>query len=331
MTPTHEQINQDQVAQQPVEDKSTKPSLDNVQEFAKIQVRERALIFLLLAGALINSVLAGPFWVTCLLWGIPLLISRARMFITSLLKSLKREKTVPIHVEYAINRIGEYVMVMLGESIISIIITGLTPSANFIGTYFLCYFLVATLSLLIFGAQPTHADQHAMRRNASRAIFFFMVFSIQAMALICIGVGFKLILTSSEEKNEKLLPYVWLISVSLVVEVCAVFVSRVLHHGFNEEFTSLSVEDRVKKLVFWTLKLIGTLTFLAAPFMNAPSWGLMLFFWLDASFLYFIQLLDIRAFRDHHGERIQREVEARIAQFEKEGLNVTKHGDSQQH
>jgi hypothetical protein len=291
----------------------------NVKMFAVMSIRDRFTMSLFLAGSVISSALQAPIWVTSLLWFLFAIYFRSILLLRSTMKWLNRDKTVPMHIDFVIHRTGEYAMLMLGESIISIIIVGIKATPNFIATYFLSYFLVSGLSLLIFGALPSHPDQHAARRSAFRSAFYFILVSIQSMALITCGVGFKLLLTSTEASNSKLVPYAWLLSGSLVVIDITVFVGRVLHHGLSEEFFLLQPNSKkIKKILFWFLKLAGTLVLLVAPVMNAPSWGLMLYYVLVTYFLYFLQLLDLRAFEDHHRELIEKEVQIRIEMFKKE-------------
>lgn len=221
---------------------------------------------------------------------------------------------------------------MIGESVISIIIVELKTTGNFIATYILCYFLVATLALIVFATGVDEDDRHAMRRSSYRAVGYMVLLSIQSMSLILEGVGFKIILEEAASGSTTTnVTYTWFESASLVVCMLSLFTGRVLHHGLNEEYFALQGHLRVKKTVFWVLKLVLIFIILVAPAMNAPSWGLMLWFWGITALVYLIHLLDLRAFKEHHNEYTKKFVAQRQQQLEKEGIKVDEHTLNQHH
>jgi len=269
--------------------------------------------------------------------------------IISVLNILGRDRSVPMHSKYiyithsfertnnvailflyfkkkvnwVIHRHFEFLLLMLGESIISIIVVEYEPTANFIATYIISFFLVSNLALLVFATGVDHDDRHAMRRNSLRAVGYLIMLVIQSMSLILVGVGFKLILGSTGDSETPPTDYVWFMSVALVVCLLSLFLGRVMHHGIREEYFALKKpSDRVKKVVFWISKLLLIFVILAAPAMNAPPWGLMLWCFGVTACVYFVHLLDLRAFEDHHGAIVQREVQARMAKYKSEGFVV---------
>jgi hypothetical protein len=117
-------------------------------------------ILLTLVPALAFSIVEFEVWTSALCWFLFGLFPRVQFYIGSLTKVLRRETTVPMHVDWSISRFGEFLMLMLGEAIISIIIVGFPkPTAEFVSTYFFCYFLIATLGLSLFASFPAHADR----------------------------------------------------------------------------------------------------------------------------------------------------------------------------
>lgn len=280
-------------------------------------------------ASFINTLFHGSFVLTCVFWALAAMIPRALYFIRGTCKLQTRHNSVPIHVEFTIHRYGEFTMLFLGESIISIIVVDVQSSADFISTYFLCYFLVATLALLVFESIPFHPDQHAIRRSALRFLVYLSIHSMQCIGLITIGTGFKLILTATPKVK---IEYVWLLAGSLAVVCTSVFVGRILHHGLDEELFVHKREGNHyffrKKIVLWILKVLGTASFLFAPLIRlnhneSESWGVILFCWLLCSFLYLIQYKDAYLFQEHHLMKIHEEVEKRMAKYEKEGFDVS--------
>jgi Ca2+/Na+ antiporter len=89
--------------------------------------------------------------------------------------------------------------------------------------------------------------------------------------------------------------------------------------GLYEEFSYLdTTRDKVKRVLFWVLKLVFTFASLLIPlFYDSPHWVIIGVYWLLATCVYIIQLVDIETFREYHEERVKKEVELREAQNEK--------------
>jgi hypothetical protein len=141
-------------------------------------------------------------------------------------------------------------------------------------------------------------------------IFYFLT-TIQGIALVLVGTGFKLVLTDDPEHPHQ--SFVWLLSAAFVVYFLATFFNQTNHHGLYEEFGYLKTSAlKLKRSALWAVKLAVTFAALAAPsFYTAPSWAPLLFLWLLASVGYIVQLADLREFRDHHEELVNREVQER--------------------
>jgi hypothetical protein len=251
-------------------------------------------------------------------WMVCPLMNRFHIIFLIRMGWIPRSKSVPMNVEFSAHRKGEFCMLMLGESIISIIIVPLHNSANFFATYCLSYFLVATICLLHFSCYPTNPNEHALRRSSMRALILNFMESMQAMTLIMTGVGFKVTLVATEGElftGQVSTDEVWFFAASLAMTLLITICCSVMHHGPMEEFHLHSAGDLTKKCLLWSTKIIVIGLLLVAPYMNVTgtkSWGLLLYFTCLTQIVYAVHLVDFKIFRGHHLLHIQTEVLARM-------------------
>jgi hypothetical protein len=109
-----------------------------------------------------------------------------------------RSFTVPMNIHFVIHRNGEWTMLMLGESVLSLVIVDGIARIND-GKYYLTFFLgvlnVIFLQFLYFKSQPHDIAHHAMRRSRHAGLSYNFMFQIYSAALIIVGVSYKLLLT----------------------------------------------------------------------------------------------------------------------------------------
>jgi hypothetical protein len=85
-------------------------------------------------------------------------------------------------------------MLMLGESILSLLIVDVSGGSDYYGTFYTGILSVVLLQYLHFRSQPHHADEHAMRRTKEAGMAFFLLMQIYSAALILLGVSYKMFL-----------------------------------------------------------------------------------------------------------------------------------------
>ena len=107
-----------------------------------------------------------------------------------------KQFTVPMNVNFFIHRQGEWTMLMLGESIFSILIVDV-PNENqeYFGTFYASTLTVILLQFLHFKSQPHSAHGHAMRRNKDAGIAVNLLAYVYSLALVCLGAAFTFFLT----------------------------------------------------------------------------------------------------------------------------------------
>lgn len=90
-------------------------------------------------------------------------------------------------------RNGEWNMLMLGESILSLMIVDVDEDKDYYTTFYSSLLTVILLQYLHFRSQPHHADGHALRRHKNAGIGWTLFHQIYSAALISMGAAFTLL------------------------------------------------------------------------------------------------------------------------------------------
>lgn len=98
--------------------------------------------------------------------------------------------TVPVNIDYMMHRNAEWTMLMLGESIFSILIVEVRQSFDYMFTFVCSILTVVFLYYLHFQSQPNDANQHALRRNKNAGIVWSIVHYGYSYALVALGAAF---------------------------------------------------------------------------------------------------------------------------------------------
>jgi len=114
-----------------------------------------------------------------------------------------KEVRVPMNVDFTIHRVGEWVMLMLGESVLSLLIVEQSPGRRYYVTFYAGILAVTMMQYLFFRSQPFDADDHAMRRAREGGFSFYLSMIGYSASLIVIGCSFKLILHCYIDEEEQ--------------------------------------------------------------------------------------------------------------------------------
>lgn len=106
-------------------------------------------------------------------------------------------RTVPMNVDFAIHRFGEWIMLMLGESVLSLLIVDIVDTTGYHQTFLCGIFSIVLLQYLHFQSAPSEPDQHAIRRSVTSSFYFYVLFQIYSLSLIVLGVSYKMLLLES--------------------------------------------------------------------------------------------------------------------------------------
>lgn len=105
-----------------------------------------------------------------------------------------REIRVPMNLEFTLHRMGEWVMLMLGESVLSLLIAPQSKGARYYVTFYTGILAVTQLQYLFFRTQPFEARDHATRRSRSGGFLFTWMLVVYSGSLIVFGGAYKLTL-----------------------------------------------------------------------------------------------------------------------------------------
>jgi hypothetical protein len=107
-----------------------------------------------------------------------------------------------MNVDFAIHRNGEWTMLMLGESVFSLLIVQVPLDTESFYTIFFCGMLtVILLQYLHFRSQPHHADDHALRRNKDAGVWWNSMNLIYSFFLVCLGADYTVFLSDISDEG----------------------------------------------------------------------------------------------------------------------------------
>lgn len=99
-----------------------------------------------------------------------------------------------------IHRNGDWIMLMLGESVFSLLIVDSANEGSYYQTVFFAGILtIVLLRLLHFQSEPHGAEAHAARRDKNAGVIVSVIFNFYSLALVVLGAAYTLFLAASEE------------------------------------------------------------------------------------------------------------------------------------
>ena len=112
------------------------------------------------------------------------------------------KSAVPLNVDFIIHRNGEWMMLMLGESIFSLLIVDVAKKGlEFYLVFYFSLLTVVLLQLLHFQSQPHEAHLHAVRRNKNRGMLWSVLQSVYSLALVIMGASYTSFLLDTDESD----------------------------------------------------------------------------------------------------------------------------------
>jgi len=85
-------------------------------------------------------------------------------------------------------------MLMLGESVLSLLIVDVMESKGYYTTFFCGIVSITLLDYVHFRSQPHVPDDHALRRSKEAAVTFTVLMQIYSAALVVLGTSYKMLL-----------------------------------------------------------------------------------------------------------------------------------------
>jgi low temperature requirement protein LtrA len=137
---------------------------------------------------------------SCVAWVLSVLLERGCMQLLVLRKVRplgEVQAYMPYHGNYYLHRFGEWTMLMLGESVLSLLVVRYDARAAGVteleySVAFVCAFTTAlSLQFIHYTTQPVHPDHHALAHGPVRAMWWANFMFLYSLALLVVGVGAK--------------------------------------------------------------------------------------------------------------------------------------------
>lgn len=152
----------------------------------------------------------------------------------------------PFNIEFVIHRYNEFIMLMIGETILSLIIAD-SPNSDSTEEHYAAFisgFII--IVALLHGYQmtePHHANEHVLRRSMTAGMFHGYSLMYKALATVLIGISFKLILIAPivpDTSTHRFLMLNQLLVASITVALIMQFLVEMLHVGYRAYYAHVS-------------------------------------------------------------------------------------------
>ncbi len=154
---------------------------------------------------------------------------------------LSEDQKVSVSQHYIKTRLGMFVMIVLGESIIQLVANTDVSSAYDLGVCVCYVIIVFCMASLYFDNQPVLASQHAMKHGTMKGLLYIYTHPLLAYCILVFGVAIKRMPMKPDEIN--------LVSSSFGMSLVFINVIRATHaHGeiIGSPFLSQSLRVRVR-------------------------------------------------------------------------------------
>jgi hypothetical protein len=101
---------------------------------------------------------------------------------------------VPMNLDFVMHRYGEWIMLMLGESVLSLLIVPIIETRGYYATFVCGIISIILLEYLHFRSQPASPEDFVMRRSREAAFFFKVFLQAYSVALVVLGTTYKMLL-----------------------------------------------------------------------------------------------------------------------------------------
>ncbi|KAL3908305.1 MAG: hypothetical protein SGILL_008532 [Bacillariaceae sp.] len=217
-----------------------------------------------------------------------------------------RDHFVPTNIDFQIHRYGEFVMLMLGEAVLSLLIVETTELSNYYVTACVGMLNVIVIQILRFDSEPSDANNHCLWRGVKAAYVYSLLIQLLSIALIGFGVSFKVMLATiystgdyadaneavvvddsaygddgdAEHRHLADVPTVTFLTIkclyctSLVLVLVAIELLASSHKGFKKRYRVFFKHDKTgAKKIKWRVVLISILKLALLSFLaTLPVW-----------------------------------------------------------
>lgn len=189
-------------------------------------------------------------------WTIVVVLETTAPLTTTL--CLGRSKRIPINIDHVVDRTNAFIMITLGESLISSILSiGSVPSEARTGVFYACLSCVLlmafSIGLLYYNVQPPRSAS-AYRRSEFRGFVVYFVTHFLSTCILLVSVGVKHCMhaiTHDEEGVDK--GDAWMLFGGLALVMHLIFWLRIAHYGGIEPRPSDTPFIKRVKYLWWSV------------------------------------------------------------------------------
>eukprot|EP00122_Pirum_gemmata_P012808 Pgem_evm1s11922 len=150
------------------------------------------------------------------------------------------------HNGYTAERQGLFIMLVLGESVISLVLANFASDVDYYLVVFFGFWVVFNLQVNFFDCMPTEEQEHGAYSTIVRSRLVMGLHLVLSFTLLGVGVGLKLAATYSIAPYKFKESYAYLLSVSVCLALFFMQLTRIANQdGFHGEYFFKSWDRRV--------------------------------------------------------------------------------------
>jgi hypothetical protein len=128
--------------------------------------------------------------------------SISHVFVRVVFGSFSPTNSVPLHIGFVTHRVGELMMLMLGESVLSLVVTRMPPppvSSLFRISLVAGFLISACCMWLQYSSSTFHAERHVLRHSSRGGVIWMNVVWAHAFTLVVVGVALRVMLQVGDD------------------------------------------------------------------------------------------------------------------------------------
>lgn len=207
----------------------------------------------------------------CALWLMASIWENYFIIFVYLIKPQSRDSRIPMNLPYCLHRWGEWIMLLIGESVLSLIVgTSMDAVPTFYAVFAFGFLTATSIQFLYYSSQPFEPSMHAMRISVVNGLMWRDFMGLFSLILVAIGVSLKILLKFHDEEvlhSEHAFLFSWSLGGAYVV------IDILARQHKTSELIAGSADTRVRML-FGVLKAAVAVAFFLMPFVARSTLAL---------------------------------------------------------
>ena len=181
----------------------------------------------------------------------------------------QKHKMVPLHIGFVTDRFGSWMMMMIGESVLSLLLVedeGADTSSEFYYTFFAGFVIAQFIQSLHYSFEVFTSDGHALRRKHRAGASWMLLTTYYSLSIVLLGIGLKCMLyfvhvdldEDRDVPNRRV--YVAVLCGAAAFQYTIQQLMLPLHGGYAKYFKALFTSEAKRRYMpFICLAKLGTL------------------------------------------------------------------------